>query len=321
MDETQPPKVPAISQKLDLLTKRWFTANPDDLEPEPYSLTPEEEQAAVAYQVERKKKWLAWKMAGMNYSAEQILLKISSVDWLDEINREETLATANANKNRHLLEISQRKKEQDEKQLAREERVKKNDELKARWTARFFYNVLLWTAKTLYGKELILNENTTPLVTTICYFLSGDPRFETELNFSFSKGLWLQGQPGLGKTFLLKCLKDNELSPIRIFSMVAVAKKVKSQGLFELEVRDHEIIYLDDVGTEEHIINHYGTKINFFKEFIELYYVDHAVYKKFIVSTNENFLSIEDKYGFRVRSRVKEMFNVVTVTGKDMRDS
>jgi len=76
---------------------------------------------------------------------------------------------------------------------------------------------------------------------------------------------------------------------------------------------------LDDVGTEEHTVNHYGTKISFFKNFIEKYYLQNKTYEKLVVSTNNSFNEMEEKYGFRVRSRIKDMFNIIDVTGKDMR--
>jgi len=78
-------------------------------------------------------------------------------------------------------------------------------------------------------------------------------------------------------------------------------------------------LYLDDVGTEEPIVNHYGTKINWFKNFIEMYYLKNKPFNKLIISTNNSFDEIESKYGFRVRSRIKDMFNIIDVQGKDMR--
>ena len=177
---------------------------------------------------------------------------------------------------------------------------------------------MAWTSKNVYGKTLIVNDDNKKIITALCFFISSDPRFETVLGYSFKKGLLIRGISGLGKTFLVRCVKDNEIKPITILSMIEIAESVKSEGEFDIRLSD-KINYLDDVGTEQHIINHFGTKINFFKNFIETYYLNNRPFDKLIISTNNNFQELEDKYGFRVRSRLKDMFNVIDVTGKDMR--
>ena len=42
-------------------------------------------------------------------------------------------------------------------------------------------------------------------------------------------------------------------------------------------------------------------------------------FNKLIISTNNSFDELESKYGFRVRSRLKDMFNIIDVDGKDLR--
>ena len=81
----------------------------------------------------------------------------------------------------------------------------------------------------------------------------------------------------------------------------------------------NSIICIDDVGTEEPIVNHYGTKINWFKNFIEGYYAQFNTYESIIITTNCSFQEIEQKYGGRVRSRMAQMFNVINVEGDDFR--
>ncbi len=75
------------------------------------------------------------------------------------------------------------------------------------------------------------------------------------------------------------------------------------------------------MGTEEPRIVHYGTTVTWFKNFIEQYYlVQRKNFSGLIISTNNDFDELEDKYGFRVRSRLREMFNIVDVEGNDMRE-
>ena len=89
----------------------------------------------------------------------------------------------------------------------------------------------------------------------------------------------------------------------------------------DISIDYSKVIYLDDVGTEESTLNVYGTKITWFKDFIENYSLDKLKPNKLIISTNCNFDEIEEKYTGRVRSRMAEMFNFIKVTGTDRRKS
>jgi DNA replication protein DnaC len=97
--------------------------------------------------------------------------------------------------------------------------------------------------------------------------------------------------------------------------MIDISDEVREYGGFQAKGK---VVYLDDVGSEE-TVNHYGSKINWFKEFLESYYLNSTDFSRLILSTNCNFDQIQEKYGFRVRSRMKEMFNIIDVKGKDLR--
>jgi DNA replication protein DnaC len=293
----------------ELLEKQWTLTT---TEPEEYILTKEEEEMAIQNAISHDKSYMIWKMKGLGYTDPQIIAKSSEIDWNKEIDRDAVLAATNSNKHQDLWHSQQRTEE-------KKRQKKELQELRERCTAKYMLNLMRWTSRNELGKPLVIHNDNTPLIKTLCFFLSNDPRFETELNYSFQKGLLIRGVSGLGKTHLVKCLEQNELNPILLLSMLEIAEDVKEDGEYIVELRNNKMIYLDDVGTEEHIINHYGTKINWFKQFIEVYYLRNKIYNKLIISTNNNFSEIEEKYGFRVRSRMKDMFNVINVTGKDMR--
>lgn len=284
--------------------------SPDE-QPEEDILTPEEKQVAIDYAITRAKEHYQFKHLQLGDRLVDILQKSSEINWDEQIDTEGILKTANSNKHYDLWIKNKREQE-------RLEEIARLDEIKNRHTAKFFYNIMAWTSLNKFGKQLIVSDTNRHLISAICFFLSNDIRFETELCYSFKKGLLIRGISGLGKTFLFSCVKDNELSPITILSMIEIAEIVKSEGYLDLPIIDG-ITYLDDVGTEEHTINHYGTKINFFKNFIEKYYLNNVVYNRLIVSTNNNFSELEEKYGFRVRSRIKDMFNIIDIVGTDMR--
>lgn len=279
-------------------------------EKEEYILTEEEEKKAIDFALEQKKKHFAWKLSDKGAKEETILAKMSTIDWNNEIDKDSVLQIANSNK--HYDIWIKAKREEDKKKAEKD-----YDVLKKRCDAKYFYNLMSWTSFNVFGKKLILHDDNTNLIKAICFCFSNDERFETELGYDLKKGLLIRGVSGLGKTFLFKCIAQNEIKPINILSMIDITESVKEEGVYEVMLDN--VIYLDDVGTEEPIVNHYGTKITWFKNFIELYYLKNKPFNRLIISTNNNFDEIESKYGFRVRSRIKDMFNIIDVQGKDMR--
>lgn len=277
-------------------------------DPEEYILTNDEENLVIGNAkksfIERK----SVRLKGMGLLPQQIAEKLMEYK-LDEIfNAEkvtELLKIANSNKLQNIWHQDQQKKRDEQEKEKIIERVK-------RCNTNYFYRLM----KKNSPKKLIENENTLPYLKTLCFFFGNDKRFGTELNFDFSKGLWIRGNAGIGKTYLLSCISDNELSQFEIHSMIEIAATVKNEG--EYFIKD-KFISIDDVGSEEATVNHYGTKINWFKEFIELYYAERKPFNNLIVTTNCSFDEIQDKYGFRVRSRVKDMFNIIDVKGEDLR--
>lgn len=282
-----------------------------DAEVEPYILTPEEENQVKRNTILAIQKHLAWKWKGLGGSEETILKKISEQNW-ENLDFAEALQYANMCKHSANWHEEQNKKRVQDEINSRKELVKA-------CSAKYLYNLMRHTSFHSYDKELILNEYTTPLIRAVCLFLSEDPRFETELGYSFKKGLWIRGEKGLGKTHTVSCVADNPLNPVLIISTIEVSEDIRANGNYKFEMGDRRKIYIDDVGTEEPLVNHYGTKITFFKSFIESRYLKQKVFNNLMVSTNEDFNSIEEKYGGRVRSRIKDMFNIIHVTGSDMR--
>lgn len=300
----------AINKTLQALAKRLSSINLD-LEEE-YILSREEEEQCIEDAIIGAKKHAAWKMAQILHTPEQIEQKLSEINWQEKIDIQNVLQYANMCKLQNEWHKHQRIKE------AIEEK-KKQEELRLAWTAKRVYQLMAWTSKSVYGKNLIVNESNKKFITALCFFISRDERFETELGYSLKKGLLIRGTSGLGKTYLVKCIKENRLNPILIESMIDIADTIRSSGEYQIEMNDRKIIYLDDVGTEENVIKHYGTTINFFKNFIEGIYLRSQNFANLIISTNNSFQEIEEKYGFRVRSRIKDMFNILDITGNDMR--
>jgi hypothetical protein len=281
-------------------------------EPEPYVLTAEEEERAVTNATERAQKFMAWKMRKVLKTEDEIWHKISLTDWNERIDRAKVLAQANTAKNRELWQMAQREAD-------KQRETDRMRELQAYWSYRRIYQLMKHNSVHVFGKLLEETPENLPLIKALCFFLARDDRFATELNYDRLKGLLIRGPSGTGKTHLVRCCDDNGLNPIATLSMIDITEAVKAEGQYQINQQGKAIIYLDDVGTEEATVKHYGTTVQWFKNFIETVYLRAKCYNHLIITTNLNFKSIEDQYSYRVASRMREMFNVIDLTGKDRR--
>lgn len=300
-----------IKNKLEQLAKRLNLID-EDQQSEPYILTKEEEEIVIEHELESAKKYAKWKMEQLSMLKDQIEIKMQEINWDERINRDEILQRANSVKN-HEIWLKEKHKQ---------DKIEEENKLKAlqeHWTAKRVYNLMAWTSQNEYGKKLIVNDDNKKLISALCFFVSNDSRFESELGYSLNKGLLIRGISGIGKTHLVRCIENNGLYPIQTLSMIEITDELKAYGEYEINIGNNKMIYLDDVGTEQTPAMHYGNKINWFKDFIESIYLRRNSFRNLIFSTNLNFQNITDKYGFRVTSRMRDMFNVIDVAGKDMR--
>lgn len=281
-------------------------------EDEPYILTKEEEDKIIAAVVESKKSQYMWKMKRIAKTEEEIIIAAQKIDWYKDIDRQAILKRANSIKHHDAWQKEQREKEKQAK-------IDRYKQLVETWTAKRIYQLMSWSSSTLYDTKLEVNEGNRRFITALCFFVSRDDRFMSELGYDPQKGLLIRGATGIGKTFLVQCIKNNELNPIKIESMLDITEQMRDKGSYQIDMGECKLLYFDDVGTEEAAVKNYGTNLMFFKNFIENYYLKHKTFNTLMVSTNLNFKAMTEVYGFRVVSRLRDMFNVIDVSGKDMR--
>lgn len=280
----------------------------------PYLLSPAEEVAAIESHVTNMKSLRRWSILDRGASdleADDILLEVK---WSEEFDRDAVLDKANRLKYWEGKDA--------EIAAHRQHRLMgEYDQLIRTWTAERMYQRLASRCYDRCRRDLIVNEHTLPLIKVLCYRLSYDTRFVTELHMDPFKGLLLRGDPGKGKTFLVDCLADNPRTPIQMHTLLEISERIRDEGRYSVPpLESSGILYLDDVGTEEVSITHYGTKTRWFKTFIETYYSKRrGDFSKLIISTNDSFDQLQEKYGLRVRSRLAEMFNIIDITGPDLR--
>lgn len=274
----------------------------------PNILTDSEKKNIIDHHINMEKRSRERRMLEMHYLPQQIEAKFKEIDWIAEIDSETIIRQANERKHWQLEELAEREENKKRKEAERKEILKE-------WDANKFYNQIKRHFILKHGN--FISDANAAYLKSICFFISNDSRFETELGYSFNKGLLIQGSAGLGKTETIRAISENPLWPVTIISILEIAETVKQTG--ECLLNTNRMLCIDDAGTEPEIINHYGTKINWFKDFIETYYLNNKTFSGLIVTTNLGAKEIEDRYGYRVRSRCREMFNLIQLTGKDLR--
>ncbi len=154
--------------------------------------------------------------------------------------------------------------------------------------------------------------------------------YDSSSNYRLNKGIFLFGDVGRGKTFLLTSLQvfccayglDSGFSTI---DMKHIARDVQKNGTGSVEIYTQGNKMYDDVGFEERAL-HFGNNICVFTELINMCYRKFTSTGKLCHVTsnlspdaNIGLGTIHEKYGARVDSRCKEMFNFVYLGGNDKR--
>jgi hypothetical protein len=275
----------------------------------PDILTDHEKDSVLSWELKKARENLLFRLLEKGMPTLSAELLVSQKDWDAELNRDEILALAN--KRKHFAEI-----ERQYKSIQGREDAAKMAEIQKEWTAKRFYETIKSHFIAKHGVFHGYNWQ-KQYIRAVCLMMSNDARFEAEMGYSFNRGLMVTGTGGHGKTEIIKSIAGNPFQPVRVISMLQIARQVKDAGFCDLKMSVKTLI--DDVGTEPEIINHYGTKVNWFKDFIENYHFDSNDFSNLILAHNLGGDEIEARYGYRVRSRLREMMNVIHLAGNDLR--
>ena len=185
--------------------------------------------------------------------------------------------------------------------------------------------VITWLEKKgveLYGNHFKILETDYPIVyKLIAYFLKDEPTcFQYGINLN--KGILLTGPIGCGKTSLMNLIKyltatehKFYVKPCRDISFefiqdgYQIIHKYSIGKLYQSEPRTY---CFDDLGTESNL-KYFGNECNVMAEILLSRY-DLFISKKLFthITTNLSATEIETHYGNRVRSRLREMVNLIT---------
>lgn len=175
--------------------------------------------------------------------------------------------------------------------------------------------------KEAYGEKFkIIEQDYEVIFKLLAYFLADKPNAE-KLGIDLEKGILLTGPIGCGKTSLMNLMRHVPL-PERNHVM-----KSCRDVSFEFIQEGYEVIWhysrmafnserpkiycFDDLGAEQSL-KYYGNECNVMSEILLSryeYFVSHDMVTH--LTTNLSASDIEDLYGNRVRSRMREMFNLI----------
>ena len=155
------------------------------------------------------------------------------------------------------------------------------------------------------------------------------------LGLDYSKGLWLFGPLGTGKTTLLKGFRKYMASArnrhmiereddYRLGSWYASASEIANRyaskgqsGILDFCSANNNII-IDELGREPIPANNFGTKLNVIQHIMQMRY-DNRRMSVTHVTTNMEPGDVAKYYGSYVADRCIEMFNFINLTGTSLR--
>ena len=192
-----------------------------------------------------------------------------------------------------------------------------------------YQEVISWIERKgqdLYGTKFRIIETDYDIIyRLIAYFLK-DEQTAHRFNIDLNKGILLTGPVGSGKTTLMNIMKHLAkteqkfiVKPCRDISIEFINEGygiIHKYSIGKPNQADQRIYCLDDLGVENNL-KYFGNECNVMAEIILSRY-DLFISKKIPthITTNLSASEIEIQYGIRVRSRLRELCNLIAFDNK-----
>ncbi|WP_047419607.1 ATPase [Cellulophaga sp. Hel_I_12] len=168
--------------------------------------------------------------------------------------------------------------------------------------------------KLLFGKDFKIFEEDHPLVYKLCNYFIKDVGNCRKFDIDIHKGLLLSGPVGCGKTSLMKLLRYlvPHQRPYEVIPARNITFGFNNVGFKIIEAYGDKKFYcFDDLGIEP-TGKYFGKDCNVLGEILlsrHDLFLNHNIMTH--ATTNLNAQELEERYGSRVRSRMRELFNLI----------
>lgn len=170
--------------------------------------------------------------------------------------------------------------------------------------------------KELHGPKFHLRREDWPVLRKLLIYHVGDQELCAAAGIDLEKGILLTGPIGCGKTTLMQLFQilSYKHQRYRVIPTRKIAYEFQAEGFQIIHKYAQTIapICLDDLGLEQ-TIKHFGNDCNTIAEILlqryELYRSEDILTH---ATTNLTSSELEKLYGNRVRSRLREMFNLIS---------
>jgi DNA replication protein DnaC len=194
--------------------------------------------------------------------------------------------------------------------------------LKGREIQYDFEKILIYLdakGKLLFGKKFKLYREDREILYKLCLYFIQDKARCAQMGIDTNKGLLLSGPVGCGKTSLMKLLK-HIVPHQRSYEVITCRNIVFGFNHIGFKIIEDygnsQFFCFDDLGVEP-TGRHFGQVCNVMGEILlsrhELFINQR---RKTHATTNLNAQELEERYGNRVRSRMRELFNLVAFDKK-----
>jgi hypothetical protein len=197
-------------------------------------------------------------------------------------------------------------------------------ELKTPFNYSSIWSFLQDKGTELYGKNFQLHPEDTEIILKMISWFIRDQQQAKILAIDLEKGILLSGPVGCGKTSLMSVCRFLLAADLRhsirscrdvSFEFMKDGHEVfhkYTRGSFRPEKFEPKTYCFDDLGLES-TMNFYGNQCSVMAEILlSRYDLFHSFSMITHITTNLNSRELEDRYGTRVRSRMREMFNLIS---------
>jgi len=208
------------------------------------------------------------------------------------------------------------------------------------WTYEQTRSFMLYRAETLFEGKFILDDHNELVFNLLCHYFSKSKEFlalapELKINNpSLDKGIFLAGNFGVGKTWLMSLFRKNNRQVFHVEQAKDISISYQHGGEEAIErhkviiknafndpavfFQQHSGLCIEDIGAED-VKNNYGNKVNVIGDIIEARYVNKLMGVWLHGTTNLTVKQFEQFYGGRVTSRLREQVNFIELSGPDRR--